>query len=114
MRMSLPLPYQQLGYHPAVASTFTPDDVRRLAALARLELSDQELVLFAQQLSGILTFAAEVQSVDTSSVDAAPSTAPTAALREDVVTPSLARESVLASSSGADAAGGFFTVPRVF
>ena len=97
-----------------MASTFTPEDVRHLAALARLELSDDELTLFAGQLSGILAFADEVQSVDTSSVEAAPSSAAGETLREDVVAPSLSREQVLGAAAGTDLTGGFFTVPRVF
>jgi aspartyl-tRNA(Asn)/glutamyl-tRNA(Gln) amidotransferase subunit C len=97
-----------------VAQTFTPADVRRLAALARLELSDEEITLFAGQLSGILAFAAEVESVNTDGVVVGDPSVPGAPLRDDEVTPSLPREQVLSASADADVANGLFTVPRVF
>jgi aspartyl-tRNA(Asn)/glutamyl-tRNA(Gln) amidotransferase subunit C len=105
---------QQLGYHPAVSSTFSPDDVQRLASLARLELSPEEIALFARQLSDILAFADEVQAVDTTSVNLESSAAPSGGLRDDVRLPSLDRDEALRGATGADRADGLFTVPRVF
>jgi aspartyl-tRNA(Asn)/glutamyl-tRNA(Gln) amidotransferase subunit C len=96
-----------------VAASFTPEDVRRLADLARLDLSVEEITLFTAQLSGILSFAAEVQAVPTSPLapadgqDAPP-------LRDDTPRPSLPREDVLAAAPRADHETGLFTVPRVF
>lgn len=96
-----------------MASRFTAEDVRRLADLARLELSDQEITLFTTQLSGILSFAAEVQAVPTPPLASADSTN-AAPLREDTVRPSLPREEVLAAAPEPDLEAGLFTVPRVF
>ena len=96
-----------------MASRFTPEDVRRLADLARLDLSAEEIALFAHQLSGILAFAAEVQAVPTAPLAAA-DTPLAAPLREDAVRPSLPREEVLAAAPHADLETGLFTVPRVF
>jgi aspartyl-tRNA(Asn)/glutamyl-tRNA(Gln) amidotransferase subunit C len=96
-----------------VDSRFTPDDVRRLADLARLELSAEEVDLFTRQLSGILSFAAEVQAVPTTPLRPVDSTE-VAPLREDTLRPSLPREEVLAAAPQADLEAGLFTVPRVF
>ena len=46
-----------------------PDlDVRRIAALAHLELTDAEADLFARQLRDVLAYADAVQRVDTTGV----------------------------------------------
>ena len=68
---------------------------------------------FAEQLSGILAFAAEIQAVPTDDVDLPHGSLAVLPLREDIVAPSLPREEILHASHGADEAGGFFTVPRV-
>jgi aspartyl-tRNA(Asn)/glutamyl-tRNA(Gln) amidotransferase subunit C len=44
------------------------DDVRRIARLARLEVSERELEAVRGELNGILTLVAELQAVDTSGV----------------------------------------------
>ena len=45
-------------------------DVERIAALAHLNLSDDEKTLFARQLADILHYAEQVQAVDTTGVAA--------------------------------------------
>lgn len=92
--------------------TFTREDVRQLASLARLALSDDEAERFAGQLGDILAFVREIQAVDTSAV-AAPSDALTGALRDDTVRPSLDRDEIVNAAPGADEAAGLFKVPRV-
>ena len=92
---------------------FSLDDVNRLARLARLSLSSEEVNLFATQLSDILEFARQVQSVDTTGVTLDGADAGTVPLRPDTVTPSLSRDEALAESAGADSKSGLFTVPRV-
>jgi aspartyl-tRNA(Asn)/glutamyl-tRNA(Gln) amidotransferase subunit C len=47
---------------------FTVADVERIAALARLELSDDEKTLFTRQIIDILAYAGQVQAVDTSGI----------------------------------------------
>ena len=96
-------------------ATFTKDDVRRLAHLARLELSDDELDVFTRQLQEIREFAEQINAVDTSSVTEAiggPS-AEADTLREDAVRPGLDRDEVLALAPHADRRHGLFKVPRV-
>ena len=94
-------------------SQFTPQDVQRLARLARLQLTEAETRLFARQLGEILEFAREIQAIDASAAHPAGREAPAAPLREDVVRPSLDREAVLESAPDADRAAGVFKVPRV-
>ncbi len=98
-----------------MAVGFTLDDVRRLAALAKLELTDDEVTLFADQLSGILAFAAEVEALDTSAhTGALPNQSALAPLRDDELRPSLTLDDVLGGAPQADREAGLITVPRVF
>jgi aspartyl-tRNA(Asn)/glutamyl-tRNA(Gln) amidotransferase subunit C len=46
----------------------TPDDVRQVARLARLELTDDEVAKFQQQLSAILEAVSTVSELDLSDV----------------------------------------------
>ena len=99
-------------------SSFTSEDVRRLASLARLDLSDAETAAFARQLGDILDFARQVQGADTTALDDGGAIAGTvlpagAPIREDVVRPSLPRETTLAGAPVADTNAGLFKVPRV-
>ena len=93
---------------------FTPDDVERIAELARLSLTDEERSLFARQLADILAYAEQVQEVDTRGI--APTShafASPESLREDQERPGLNREDALAAAPDADRAAGLFKVPRV-
>ena len=89
----------------------SPADVDRIAALARLELTDDERTRFATQLTAILAYADQVQQADT----AAATTQDAAAgrMRDDDLRPSLDRTAVLAQAPAADRAAGLFKVPRV-
>ena len=94
--------------------TFTRDDVQRLAALARLELSRAETEVFTRQLADVLEFVRQIQAVDTSSADLPSAAVDTAmTMREDHVVSSLERTEVLVASPAADPAAGLFKVPRV-
>jgi aspartyl-tRNA(Asn)/glutamyl-tRNA(Gln) amidotransferase subunit C len=93
---------------------FSPDDVARIAQLARLGLTQEELDLFARQLAGILAYAEQLQDVATTGVP--PTSHPlalTAALREDEERGSLPRDAALAAAPEGDPAAGLFKVPRV-
>jgi aspartyl-tRNA(Asn)/glutamyl-tRNA(Gln) amidotransferase subunit C len=97
-----------------MADTLTRADVERIATLARLELTPDEVTLFAGQLTAILAYADQVQQVDTSGIEVAPATASgDIAARDDVPAPSLDRDLVLAQAPSADRAAGLFKVPRV-
>lgn len=88
--------------------------IMRLAALAKLEITDSERDRFAAQLTDILAYVDQIQAVDTSTVDATSHPLPMeAAWRDDVPVPSLTTEAGLANAPDADRAAGLFRVPKV-
>jgi aspartyl-tRNA(Asn)/glutamyl-tRNA(Gln) amidotransferase subunit C len=93
--------------------TFSADDVYRLAHLARLELTPDEVTAFTRQLDDILSFVRQIQSVDTSAVEAVTAASAEPPLRADERQPSLDRETVLAAAPDHDPATGLIKVPRV-
>jgi aspartyl-tRNA(Asn)/glutamyl-tRNA(Gln) amidotransferase subunit C len=97
-----------------MSSALAPEEVERIARLARLSLSTDERDLFARQLTGILQYAEQLREVDTTNVG--PTSHPLALsspLREDESRPSLPRADALRGAPDADAAAGLFKVPRV-
>lgn len=91
----------------------TMDEVRKVAVLARLRLSDEELERMQQQLSQILDYMQVLQEVDVSDV---PSTAQVTdvvnVMRPDEVRPSLPVEEVLMNAPAHEQ--GYFKVKPVF
>jgi aspartyl-tRNA(Asn)/glutamyl-tRNA(Gln) amidotransferase subunit C len=96
-----------------VAERLTPDEVRHVASLARLELTEPEVELFTHQLTAILEYAADVARVDTTGVP--PTSHPHASQlwRDDEVKPSLDRPAALAEAPATDASGSLIRVPKV-
>lgn len=91
----------------------TIEEVRHVAELAKLRLSEQELVLYAGQLSAILEYAERLQQVDTSRVVPTPYVLPLANVwAEDLLAPSLPNG--LATANAPDREDGFFRVRAVF
>lgn len=91
----------------------TIDEVRHVAELAKLRLTEAELALYAEQLSAILAYAESLQEVDTSHVPPTPYVLPLYnVMAEDTPTPSLKNE--VALNNAPDAADGFFKVRAVF
>ncbi|MBV9790817.1 MAG: Asp-tRNA(Asn)/Glu-tRNA(Gln) amidotransferase subunit GatC [Chloroflexi bacterium] len=91
----------------------TMEDVRKVALLARLRLSDDELAVMQQQLSSILGYVDMLQEVDVTGV---PTTAQVTdvvnIVRPDEVRPSLPVEAALENAP--DQAEGYFRVKPVF
>lgn len=86
--------------------------VEHIAELAKLALTDDEITLYAEQLSDILDYAEMLQALDTESISPMASVLPlTNVLRPDVAQPSLPREVALANA--ADSAEGQFRVEAV-
>jgi aspartyl-tRNA(Asn)/glutamyl-tRNA(Gln) amidotransferase subunit C len=87
-------------------------DIAKVAALARIALSPEELEEYGRQLGDILEHAERVQALATDDV---PPTSHaldmTNAFRADEVTPSLDRDEILEQAP--DAVDGFFRVPRI-
>lgn len=89
------------------------EEVVRVAQLASLSLTDEEIRAFQGQLSSILELVAKLQHLD---VDALPPTAHAVSdgstpLRPDVALPSLPVEDALANAPAAE--GQSFLVPRI-
>lgn len=95
-------------------TTLTIADVERIAALAQLELTEEEKHLFTKQLADILHYAEQVQGIDTSGVpptDHVNSDQRTE--REDEPRPSLSTEEAIANAPDSAPDAGLFRVPRV-
>jgi aspartyl-tRNA(Asn)/glutamyl-tRNA(Gln) amidotransferase subunit C len=93
---------------------FTRAEVQKIAALAHLELADDEVDLFARQLGDMLTYANQLEAIDTTGVP--PTTSVMAGHegdREDRLAPSLDRRDALANAPDASLDAGLFRVPRV-
>ncbi len=88
------------------------EQVRHIARLARLALTDEEIALYTAPLSEILDYAEMVQSLDT---DAIPPTAQVipqkGVMRPDAVEPSLPRDAALANAHATD--DGYFAVGAI-
>ncbi len=97
-----------------MSPTFSIDTatVRRIATLARIEVTDAELSTWAEQLSGIMGWIEQLKEVNTDGV--APMSGGTdlkLTLRPDVVTDGDMVDQVLANAT--EAQDGFFTVPKM-
>lgn len=95
-------------------------DVRHVASLANLELTEQEVPRMVRDLNSILNYIAELNQLDTTTVPAMAQVGemlgltPDGAgntLRPDVVQPSVDRAAVMAAAPETD--GRFFKVPKV-
>jgi aspartyl-tRNA(Asn)/glutamyl-tRNA(Gln) amidotransferase subunit C len=86
--------------------------VEHVARLARLALTDDDRERFLAQLGRILEHFSRLMELDPSGAAPMAHVLPAPnVLRDDVVTPSLDREEVLAQAPAHEA--GFFKVPRV-
>jgi aspartyl-tRNA(Asn)/glutamyl-tRNA(Gln) amidotransferase subunit C len=95
-----------------MAPRISAADVAHVARLARLELTDEELERFTDQLGAVLEHARDVEALDTADVPPTAHPLPLAnVVREDEVVPSLDRSEVLASAPSIE--GDRFRVPRI-
>lgn len=90
----------------------SPEEVGRLAELARIDLSPEELAELAPQLDVILDAVAVVSQVATDDVEPMSHALPlTNVFRDDVVQPSAVAEGALAVAPATE--DGMFRVPRI-
>lgn len=90
----------------------TREDVAHVARLARLDLSEEELGLFTEQLGDVLEHAAGVAALDTAGVEPTAHPLPLVnVLRPDEPRPSLDRAEVLAMAPVTE--DNRFRVPRI-
>ena len=88
------------------------EQVRHIAKLARIAMSDEEIERLVPELNNILGWVEQLEEVDTDGVE--PLTAvidQKLRLRHDVVTDGNIRDEILANAP--DAQHGFFAVPKV-
>ena len=98
-------------YRPTAMSVDI-NQVRHIAKLARIAMSDEELARLVPELNNILGWIEQLSEVDTDGVE--PLTAvidQKLRLRDDVVNDGECRDDVLANAP--DAQHGFFAVPKV-
>ena len=94
------------------SESFSRDDVIHVALLARLNLTDDEIDMYASQLGSILDHVAAVTALETS--DVAPTAHPLEilnVLRPDEIGATLARDEVLAQAPAAES--GRYKVPPI-
>jgi aspartyl-tRNA(Asn)/glutamyl-tRNA(Gln) amidotransferase subunit C len=87
-------------------------DIEKVARLARLELSEEEMATFGNQLEQILTYMEQLNRLDTTGVEPTSHAIPIHnVFREDESRPSFPQEEVLSISP--DQENGHFKVPRI-
>ena len=93
--------------------SLTRQDVEKIAHLARLSISEDELPVYVSALSSIVNFVDELSKVETANVAplAHPLDGQHQRLRDDVVTESYNREKYQANAPSV--AAGLYIVPRV-
>lgn len=92
--------------------SLTPEEVKKIAHLARLNLSDNDISLYANQLTSILQFIEQLNQADTSRVE--PLAHPldlSQRLRPDVVTEPDLRDKYQCIAPQVEA--GLYLVPKV-
>lgn len=95
-----------------MAGAISEAQVRHIAKLARLELSDDEVRLFAGQLGEILDYVRQLETAPTEGVEPLAHPVPVSnVLREDTPGPTLDNEQALTNAPQRE--GPFFRVPKV-
>jgi aspartyl-tRNA(Asn)/glutamyl-tRNA(Gln) amidotransferase subunit C len=95
--------------------TITETEVRRVAELSNLALTDAEVAAMAADMTGIMTHIDKLNELDTTGVEPMSQVlfeaSETATLRDDVERPSLSNADAVANAPVAGA--GYYKVPRV-
>ena len=89
------------------------EDVKRIAELARLELTNEELDLYTRQLGDILAYVEQIRSLDTTGVTPTSQVLNRPVDRDDTPTATLSRSELLGNAPDAALEAGLFKVPRV-
>jgi aspartyl-tRNA(Asn)/glutamyl-tRNA(Gln) amidotransferase subunit C len=94
----------------------TEDDIRKIAHLAHLEITDEEVRSYTPQMAEIVAYVEQLSALDTSNIEPATGGltaegAATDSAREDAVRPSLGQD--IALDQAPDAASGHFRVPKI-
>jgi len=88
------------------------EQVRKVAKLSRLDLTDAEVEQYSDQLSAILGYVEKMNELDTDNVEPLAHSLPvTNCFREDVVKESLGTEKAIANAPQSDEQ--YFKVPKI-
>ena len=93
-------------------SKITSDDVKKVAQLARLDLPEDEVLLYTTQLEKILGYVAHLEQVDTTNVS--PTTRAVEVVnvfRQDLVLTTKVRDALLEQAPERE--GDFYRVPKI-
>jgi aspartyl-tRNA(Asn)/glutamyl-tRNA(Gln) amidotransferase subunit C len=95
-----------------MADRLSRETVAHVAKLARLDVTEQELERFTEQLGAVLEHAADIEKLDTAGVPPTAHPLPLEnVLRDDEVEPSLDRAEVLGQAPSVE--DNRFRVPRI-
>jgi aspartyl-tRNA(Asn)/glutamyl-tRNA(Gln) amidotransferase subunit C len=90
----------------------TIKDVEHVAKLARLELSEDEKVLYTKQLGDVLKYVDQMNEVDTSDVKPMTQVVEFSnVMREDIPNQEISKEALM--SNAPEEENGFFKVPKI-
>lgn len=84
----------------------TPEELRRLAQLAKLEIKEEDMPALTEQMDRIVAFAGAVCRADAHRQEHALPAEDFSSLRDDIVMPSLPREEILQNAE--NTADGYF------
>ncbi|MCC6345962.1 MAG: Asp-tRNA(Asn)/Glu-tRNA(Gln) amidotransferase subunit GatC [Nitrospirales bacterium] len=88
------------------------EDVRHIATLSRLQVSEEDLDTFSSQLSTIVEYIEQLNRLDAGGVEPTSHVLPLQnVMRDDLPSPSLPREEVLRNTP--DSTGKFYRVPKI-
>jgi len=96
-----------------MSTPLTIADVERIATLAHLELTPEEKQVFTKQLADILSYAEQLQAIDTTGVAATAHVNAREAERDDRLRPCLPVADALRNAPDGAPDAGLFRVPRV-
>lgn len=91
-------------------------DVRQVAKLAHLEITDEEVAIYTPQMAEIVNYIEQLNELDTNNIEPmlgglTDEGKATKAIRDDVIVPSLGQEAAL--SQAPSGVAGHFQVPKV-
>lgn len=91
-------------------------DVRKVAKLAHLEITDEEVALYSPQMADIVKYVEQLNELNTDNIEPAiggltPEGEATQTERDDAVRPSLGQQAAI--SQAPDGVEGYFRVPKV-
>ena len=91
----------------------TKEEIKKISSLAKINISDNELDSYSEQVSKILEYMSQLDEVDTSKVDEFSNQLfnNEQLLRNDEIEPSLDREEIIKLAPDSD--GVYFKVPKV-